>query len=89
LGSCSPARARRTAVETAFTASAWPITRLPSALPCEQLLALALQHPLDRDAGPAADHAGDVVGGHFLAQHRALGRACASSSAAFQLGMVP
>ncbi len=31
LGSCSPARARLTAVETALTASVWPITRLPSA----------------------------------------------------------
>ena len=29
FGSWSPARARRTAVETACTASAWPTTRLP------------------------------------------------------------
>ena len=28
-GSCRPARARRTAVDTALTASAWPTTRLP------------------------------------------------------------
>ena len=28
LGSCSPARARRTAVDTAVTASDWPTTRL-------------------------------------------------------------
>ena len=31
LGSCRPARARRTAVETASTASRWPTTRLASA----------------------------------------------------------
>ena len=30
FGSCRPARARRTAVETASTASPWPTTRLPS-----------------------------------------------------------
>ena len=30
LGSCNPARARRTAVDTALTASAWPTTRLES-----------------------------------------------------------
>jgi hypothetical protein len=30
FGSCRPARARRTAVETARTACAWPMTRLPS-----------------------------------------------------------
>ena len=29
FGSCSPARARRTAVDTALTASAWPTTRVP------------------------------------------------------------
>ena len=31
FGSCRPARARRTAVETASTASRWPMTRLASA----------------------------------------------------------
>jgi hypothetical protein len=31
FGSCRPARERRTAVETARTASAWPMTRLPIA----------------------------------------------------------
>ena len=41
----------------------------------EQLLALAFHHPLDRDAGPAADDGGDILVGDFLAQHRALGAA--------------
>ena len=38
----------------------------------EQFLALAFQHPLDGDARPAADDAGDVLVGDFLAQHRAM-----------------
>ena len=67
FGSCRPARARRTAVETASTASRWPTTRLRERLlHLEQLLALALQHLVDRDAGPARDDAGDVVGRHRL-----------------------
>src|SRR3546814_6960834 len=37
----------------------------------EQLLALALQHLVDWNAGPARDDRGDVLGRHFLAQHRA------------------
>ena len=51
----------------------------------EQLLALAFHHPLDRNSRPAADHAGDVLTGHFLAQHRALGRAPASDKLLFKL----
>ena len=39
----------------------------------QQLVALALQHPLDRDAGPARDDLGDVVGRDGLLDHRALG----------------
>src|SRR3546814_18707159 len=37
----------------------------------EQLLALALQHLVDWNAGPARDDRGDVHGRHFLAPHRA------------------
>ncbi len=90
-GPAGPARARRTAADTAFTASSWPITRAPiSCFHLEQLLALALHHPLDRDSGPAADDAGDVLVGDFLAQHRALGRAaCASASCFSSSGMRP
>ena len=35
----------------------------------EELFALAFHHLVDRDAGPAADHRGDVLAGDFLAQH--------------------
>ena len=73
LGSCRPARARRTAVETAFTASAWPIDALGELLlHLEQLLLLALEHLVDRHAGPARHHLGDVIGGDRLLHHRAL-----------------
>jgi hypothetical protein len=51
--------------------------------------ALAFQHAVDGHAGPAADDAGDVVGGHFLAQHRALGGALASASCFSSFGMRP
>ena len=50
----------------------------------EQLLALALQHPVDRHPGPAADDAGDVVLGHFLAQHRVVGLALRFGKLLFQ-----
>ena len=33
-------------------------------LHAQQLFALALQHPVDRDAGPARDHLGDLLLGH-------------------------
>ncbi len=46
--------------------------RAERGLHVEQFLALALEHPLHRNARPARDHRGDVVCGHFLAQHRAL-----------------
>ena len=36
----------------------------------QQLLALALQQPADRNAGPRADHLGDVGGRHLFAHHR-------------------
>jgi hypothetical protein len=41
----------------------------------EQLLALAFHHPIDRNAGPAADDGGDVLARHFLAQQGVAGLA--------------
>ena len=52
----------------------------------EQLLALALQHPLDRHACPAADDTGDVVRSHFLAQQRVLGHALRLGELLLELG---
>src|SRR3954453_13773974 len=71
LGSPRPARLRRTASERARTGAAPPPPLLPPPAPPEplfhlqQLLALALEHPGDRDAGPAGDDGGDLVGGHL------------------------
>src|SRR3954465_12624797 len=71
LGSFRPARARRTASETAPSPSprATPqrLVLAPHAadqlvLHAQKLLALALQHLLDRHPGPAADHRGDLLG---------------------------
>ena len=71
-GSCKPARARRTAVETAFTASAWPIDALAELLlHAQELFLLAFQHLVDRNAGPARHHLRDVVGGDRLLDHGA------------------
>ena len=42
-------------------------------LHAQQLFLLALEHPVDRHAGPARHHAGDVVGGDRLLDHGALG----------------
>ena len=63
FGSCRPARARRTALATARTASSWPTTRLRDLVfHAQQLVALAFQHLVDRDAGPARHDRGDVLG---------------------------
>ena len=35
----------------------------------QQLLALALEHPVDRNAGPARHHLGDLLGSHLLLEH--------------------
>lgn len=69
-----PARVRRTASETARTASLWPISRQAQLLlHAQQLLRLALQEAARGDAGPGADHVGDVVRADLLLDHRALG----------------
>ena len=36
----------------------------------EQLLALTLHHPLNRNPGPLGDDRGDILGGHFFTQQR-------------------
>ena len=70
FGSCNPARARRTACETAAIASSWPTTRALSASSmCKQLAALAFEHLLDRHAGPARHDRGDLLGGDRLLAH--------------------
>ena len=67
FGSCRPARARRTAVETAFTGFGLADHALADLLlHLEQLLALAFEHAVDRNAGPARHDLRDVVGGDRL-----------------------
>ena len=67
FGSCRPARARRTAVDTAVTASALADDALADLLfHLQQLVALALEHLVDRHAGPARDDLRDMVGRHRL-----------------------
>ena len=62
FGSCRPARARRTASTPPRRASSWPTTRFAErVLHLQQLFALALQHLLDRNAGPARDDLRDLV----------------------------
>ena len=43
--------------------------RAQRVLHAQELLALALHHPVDRDAGPAGHHGGDVLLGDVLAHH--------------------
>ncbi len=58
-GSCNPARDRRTAADTAATASSWPMTRLPSSasmlssLPRSPSSILSTGTPVQRDTTPA------------------------------------
>ena len=73
-GSATPERARRTASETARTASGWPTTRRREpVLHPQQLLRLALEQPAGGDAGPGLDDLGDVVGADLLLEHRLAG----------------
>ena len=73
FGSCSPARARRTAFATACDGLVLADHALVQPLlHVEQLLALALEHPCDRDARPLRDDLGDLLGVDFLRQQRAL-----------------
>src|ERR1700755_2017878 len=70
-GSDTPARARRTASETAWTARAPPPDLL---LHPEQLGRLALEQPPGRDAGPGGHHVGHVIWADLLLHHRRRGR---------------
>ena len=55
------------------TASSWPTTRgCRRSSMWQQLRLLALQHLVDRDAGPLRDDRGDVLLGDLLAQERAV-----------------
>ena len=68
-GSCRPARERRSAELTAATASSWPTTRwCRRSSMWTSFSDLALEQPGHRDAGPARDDLGDVVGVDVLAQ---------------------
>jgi hypothetical protein len=71
FGSCRPAR--RGARRSRRPAPPRPGRRRASRarLPSQQLLALAFQHLVDRDAGPARDDGGDVLGRHHFLDHRA------------------
>ena len=59
FGSCKPARARRTAVETACTASFWPMTRLASSSSMRSSLSFSPSSmrstgtPVQRETTPA------------------------------------
>ena len=55
----------------------------------DQLLGLALEQPLDRDARPARDDRGDVVLVDLLLHHRRLCRARARASSRSSSGSSP
>ena len=75
FGSCSPARARRTASDTATQGFLLADHALAQCVfHGEQLLALALQHLLDRHAGPAGDDRGDLFGVDHFRRHGVLRR---------------
>src|SRR5579885_987909 len=71
LGSCKPARARRTAVDTACTASFCPMTRLDSASSMRRSFSFSpsIVHLFVVHAGPARHCLGDILGGHGLFGH--------------------
>ena len=52
----------------------------------QQLVALAFEHAIDRDARPARDHARDILFGHFLAQHRTRRLALCLGQLALEFG---
>src|SRR5579859_6126749 len=61
FGSCSPARAADGVGDGNHRLFLADHAGAQALLHMEQLLALALQHPVDRHAGPAADHRGDIA----------------------------
>ena len=67
FGSFKPERARITASATAVTASSWPMTRwCSSSSRCSSFCISPSSSLRHRDAGPAADHLGDVLLVHLL-----------------------
>ena len=92
FSSCKPARARRTAFDTALIASSWPMTRCMQALfHLHEFLALAFLQTRDRNVRPARDDLGDVFLGHFFAEQLrflvpASSFAIARCSLRFELG---
>ena len=73
FGSCSPARARRTALDDGLHGLALADDALAELVfHAQQLVALAFQHLVDRNAGPARHDVRDVVGRHGLLDHAAL-----------------
>ena len=71
FGSEMPARERRTASLTAFTASCWPISRSPMTSSIRSSLAVSpsSSRPVG-DAGPGLDDLGDLLGADLLADQR-------------------
>ena len=70
FSSAMPERARRTASDTARTASACPTTRLPSSSSMRRSLAVSpFEHAARGDAGPRRDDVGDVVRADLLLEH--------------------
>ena len=85
LGSCSPARERRTAFGHGLHRLVLPDHALRQLLvELRETLALALEHPRHRNAGPPRDDFGDVLGADFLLEELRAPvrgwRACASAS---------
>ena len=73
LGSCKPARARRTALADHLDRLILADNPLvESFFHVHQFLHLAFQETGDGDAGPVTDHFGDLFGVDFLFEHEAL-----------------
>ena len=93
-GSCSPARERRSALETAPTASSWPMTRScrRSSMWTSFSTSPSMQ-AADRDAGPAGHDLGDVLGVDLVLEEaqlaRLVARASSSASRRLELGDAP
>jgi len=87
FGSCRPARARRTAVETACTASCWPDDPAHDfLLHLEEFLALAFKHLVDRTPVQRDTDLGDVARSHRFVDQHAVAWLSASASFFFELG---
>ena len=89
-GSCRPARERRRALDTASTASSWPMTR--SCRRSSMWTSFSTSPSIrrdDRDAGPARDDLGDVLGVDLLLEEAgrlAVGALLGLGELALELG---